>query len=208
MPVEASRVETTVRAPADAVWAALTTASALKQLFFGADVETDWRVGSPIRFRGEWKGKRYEDKGTVQTVDPGKRLRFTHWSPLSGVPDAPEHYHVVSFELSPAGDGTRVVLTQTNQDDAELLTDASRSELAKNWSALRATLKRLVERPLGRLTGAEGDPRTGARLDSAAADPHHWLAPLPTGRPTPAAVVAYEAPTTAETRMLLTAVAF
>ena len=146
MPVEASRVETTVGAPAASVWKALTTPGTLKELFFGADVESDWRVGSPIRFRGEWKGKAFEDKGTVQTVEPAKRLGFTHWSPLSGTPDAPEHYHVVSFELWPAAEGTRVVLTQTNQDDAEPLTDASRQELAKYWAALLATLKRVVER--------------------------------------------------------------
>jgi uncharacterized protein YndB with AHSA1/START domain len=145
MPVQASRVETTVRAPAAAVWKALTTPNSLKQLFFGADVESGWAVGDPIRFRGEWKGKAYEDKGVVQRAEPGRMLSFTHWSPLGGTSDSPENYHVVSFELSASGDATRVVLTQTNPDGAPPLTDVSRKEFAKNWSVLLDALKRVVE---------------------------------------------------------------
>jgi len=145
MAVQASQVRTTVNAPPTAVWKALTTTSTFKQFFFGSDVSTDWRVGSPITFRGNWKGKPYEDKGTIQTSDPGKRLAFTHWSPLSGMEDRPENYHIVTFGLRPAGDGTEVVLTQTNQNDAEPLTEENRKEYAKNWTMVLEGLKKVVE---------------------------------------------------------------
>jgi uncharacterized protein YndB with AHSA1/START domain len=74
MSVQASQVRTTVKAAPAEVWKALTTLSTLKQFFFGSDIITDWRVGNPIRFRGSWKGSPYEDKGTIQTFDIGKRL--------------------------------------------------------------------------------------------------------------------------------------
>ena len=145
MAVQASQVRTTVKAPPSAVWKALTTPSTLKQFFFGSDVSTDWRVGSPISFSGNWKGKPYEDKGNIQTFDRDQRLAFTHWSPLSGMEDTPENYHVVSFDLRPANGGTEVVLTQTNQNDAEPITPENRQEYAKNWTMVLEGLKKAVE---------------------------------------------------------------
>lgn len=145
MATEASRVSTVVQASAAAVWQALTTASKLKQFFFGSDVITDWHEGSPIRFRGEWKGKPYEDKGVLETVQPERRLAFTHWSPLSGMADAQENYHVVSFDLAPHGGETGVTLTQTNRNDAEPLTDKTRAELVKNWTMVLDGLRKTAE---------------------------------------------------------------
>lgn len=144
MTTQASRVETTISAPPPGVWKALMTPSSFKQFFFGSDVHTDWKVGSPITFRGEWKGKPYEDKGVVKTVDENRRLAFTHWSPLSGMADVPENYHIVSFDLSPAGNGTKVVLTQVNQNDAEPLTAENRAEYDKNWTMVLEGLKKAV----------------------------------------------------------------
>jgi uncharacterized protein YndB with AHSA1/START domain len=145
MPVQASQVKTTVNAPPAAVWKALTSASSMKQFFFGSDIVTDWRIGNPIRFRGDWKGKPYEDKGTIQSFEIDRRLAFTHWSPLSKLEDKPENYHEVSFDLRPVSGGTEVVLTQTNQSDSEPLTPEMRTEYAKNWSMLLDGLKKIVE---------------------------------------------------------------
>jgi len=163
MAIQASQVRTTVNASPSAVWKALTTASTLKQFFFGSDISTDWRVGSPIRFRGAWKGKPYEDKGNIQAFDVGKRLAFTHWSPLSGMEDKPENYHIVTFDLRPTNGGTEVVLTQTNQNDAEPLTPENRQEYAKNWTMVLDGLKKAVEAALGSATGTSTSapqPRT------------------------------------------------
>jgi uncharacterized protein YndB with AHSA1/START domain len=145
MAVPASQVRTTVKAPPSAVWKALTTLNTLKQFFFGSDVSTDWRVGSPITFSGNWKGKPYQDKGSIQTFDRDQRLAFTHWSPLSGTADTPENYHIVSFDLRPANGGTEVVLTQTNQNDAEPITPENRQEYDKNWTMVLEGLKKAVE---------------------------------------------------------------
>jgi uncharacterized protein YndB with AHSA1/START domain len=160
MAVQASQVRTTVNAPPSAVWKALTTLSTLKQFFFGSDISTDWRVGNPISFRGSWKGKPYEDKGSVQTFDRDRRLAFTHWSPLSGMEDKPENYHVVSFDLRPLNGGTEVVLTQTNLNDAEPLTPENRQEYAKNWTVVLDGLRKAVEGNASseRGTGTEARP--------------------------------------------------
>ena len=145
MPVEASRVSTKINASPSKVWQALIDKRNLKAMWFGADVETNWRIGTPIFWRGDWKGTKFEDKGVIKTFAPGKKLSFTHWSPLSKVPDTPEHYHTVTFDLAPAGKGTEVVLTQENHDDSELRKPESREELKKNWTMLLDGLKKAVE---------------------------------------------------------------
>ena len=160
MAIQASQVKTTVNASPTAVWKALTTVSTLKQFFFGSDISTDWRVGSPIRFRGAWKGKPYEDKGNIQAFDAGKRLSFTHWSPLSGMEDKPENYHIVTFDLRPTNGGTEVVLTQTNQNDEEPLTAENRQEYARNWTMVLDGLKKAVEASLPRSSAATSSQRS------------------------------------------------
>jgi hypothetical protein len=67
---------------------------------------------------GEFKGKRYEDKGEIHAAESEKRLAFSHWSELSGAPDTKKNYHDVSFDLSPAPEGTKVLLTQSNLAEA------------------------------------------------------------------------------------------
>lgn len=134
-----------IPAPAPAVWKALTTPAMIKQYFFGADVASDFRVGSPITFRGEFNGRAYEDKGEVLDVQPEKRLRMSHWSELSGKPDAPENYHVVTYDLQPQGQGTRVTLSQGKLQGGVSENDrAHRAEWEKNWAMVLDGLERLL----------------------------------------------------------------
>ena len=142
---QAAQVSTEVNASPEKIWTALTTPAMLKKYFFGSDVDTDWNVGSPIYFRGEFKGKKYEDKGEIVAFEPRKRLSFTHWSALSGMADTPENYHVVTFELAGSGDQTKVTLTQDNRQGAGDVDADSKKELEKNWSIVLAGLKKTVE---------------------------------------------------------------
>ena len=61
--VATSRVE--VDAPPERVWAVITDPDAAREFMFGAETVTDWAVGGPIRWRGEWEGTPYEDHGEV-----------------------------------------------------------------------------------------------------------------------------------------------
>ena len=136
-----ARASLTVDAPRAKVWDALVSPKAIKQYMFGATVVSDWRPGSPIVWKGEWQGKPYEDKGTILEVEPGKSLRYSHFSPLSGLPDEPKNYHTVTIELSGEGDQTRVALAQDNNP-----TDEARVHSEKNWGMMLAALKKFLER--------------------------------------------------------------
>lgn len=136
-----ARAETTLDAPAPKVWDALTKPELIKQYLFGTEVTTDWRVGSPITYRGEWQGKQYEDKGKILEIEPGKLLVSTFWSSLGGLPDAPENYNTVRYELSPAGSSsTRLSITQDNNPSDEAAQHAE-----ENWRTVLDGIKKLVE---------------------------------------------------------------
>jgi uncharacterized protein YndB with AHSA1/START domain len=136
-----AKATTTINAPASKVWDALTKPELIKQYLFGTEVTTDWQVGSPIRYKGEWEGKPYEDKGKVVQIEPRKLLVSTFWSSLAGLPDSPENYNTVRYELSPAGDATRLTVTQDNNPTEEA---ASHSE--QNWQKVLDGIKKLLER--------------------------------------------------------------
>ncbi len=135
-----AKTAVTINAPMPKVWEALTKPHLIKQYLFGTEVTSDWQVGSPITYKGIWEGKAYEDKGKVLQIEPGKLLVSTFWSSLSGLPDVPENYQTVRYELSIEGNGTRLTVTQDN--------NASREEAGhsgQNWKTVLEGMKALLE---------------------------------------------------------------
>jgi uncharacterized protein YndB with AHSA1/START domain len=137
-----ARASIVVRAPIDVVWGALVTPESIREYMFGTTVVSDWKEGSPIVWSGEWQGKAYEDKGVILQITPQRTLRYSHFSPLSGLPDRPENYHTVAVELSGEGSQTRVSLSQDNNPTAE-----ARDHSAANWEMMLGALKKFLERP-------------------------------------------------------------
>jgi uncharacterized protein YndB with AHSA1/START domain len=132
--------ETEIAAPPSQVWTALTDPEVIETYMFGTHVVTDWKPGSPIVWKGEYEGKSYEDKGKILEFEPERRLRLTHFSPLSGEEDTPANYHTLTYELEPRGDATRVALRQDNNRTPEAA-EHSRANWEKVLSGLKATLE-------------------------------------------------------------------
>ena len=136
-----AKVSTVIEAPKEEVWAALTDPDSISQYMFGTMVTTDWREGSPITWEGEWDGRAYQDKGTVREVRPPQVLEYSHFSPLTGLPDAPENYHTVRIEVVEDGPATKVTLIQANNDTPE-----ARDHSEENWQMMLDGLKEIVEK--------------------------------------------------------------
>jgi uncharacterized protein YndB with AHSA1/START domain len=132
----------TIDAPKAEVWDALTNPAKVKQYLHGTEMTTDWQEGSPIFWRGEWKGKPYEDKGKVLEVKTQRLIKYTHWSPLGGSEDKPENYHTVTYELAGDDDKTTLTLTQDNNPTKEVA-----EKMAKdNWGPVLRGLKETAEK--------------------------------------------------------------
>jgi len=131
----------TIRASREEVWAALTDPEKVKQYMHGTEMSTDWKEGSPIFWRGEWKGQPYEDKGTVLAIEPMTLLSYTHWSPMGGSEDKPENYHTVTYDLAGQDGETTLTLTQDNNPSQEEADQMAES----NWGPVLQGLKETVE---------------------------------------------------------------
>jgi uncharacterized protein YndB with AHSA1/START domain len=113
----------------------------VKQYMHGTNMETDWSVGSPITWKGEWKGQPYEDKGTVLEVQPQTLLKMTHWSPMGGSEDKPENYHTVTYELTDHDGTTELTVKQDNNASQE----EANSMAENNWGPVLEGLKKVAE---------------------------------------------------------------
>ncbi len=126
--------------PLRVVWEALTDPERISRYMFGTTVLSDWVEGHPITWSGEWEGRPYKDHGILLRVEPEHLLQYTHYSPLSGLPDTSEHYHTVTVELKEEGSCTRVRLTQDNNP-----TETVRAHSQRNWEEMLDRLKTLLE---------------------------------------------------------------
>jgi uncharacterized protein YndB with AHSA1/START domain len=134
-----TQYQTIINAPVENVWKALTDADMVRQYFFGSNMVTDWKIGGPIFFRGEYEGTPYEDKGEVLEYAPNKKLRFSYLSSWSGMDDKPENYLEVSYEVKPVSGGTELTITQSNYNKEK----ADHSK--ENWKMVIDGMRTLVE---------------------------------------------------------------
>jgi uncharacterized protein YndB with AHSA1/START domain len=132
--------EVEIDAPQNDVWIALTDPEMIQKYMFGSVVETDWKPGSSIVWKGEWNGKPFEDKGEVLEVQPPTHLKLTHFSPMSGADDSPENYHTLEYELSEQNGSTLLRLTQDGNS-----TEQEAKHSKQNWESMLNLLKGVVE---------------------------------------------------------------
>ena len=129
-----------INAPVSKVWKAITDPAAIKQYLMGTNVTTDWKVGSPITYTGEWKGKAYTDKGIIVDILPEKLLHTTYLSGMSGKEDKPENYANVIYTLREHEDHTHDTLTQDNIETTDQL-----KHMEENWTTVLKGMKKVAE---------------------------------------------------------------
>ena len=135
-----AKVSLEINSDSATVWKWLTTPELIKQYFFGTQTDTDWKKGNPIIFRGEWEGKKYEDKGTILDIQPGKFVKYNYWSSMSGTPDVPENYATIVYELAAKGNTTILTIIQDG-----IKTEESKTHSEQNWFAVMGGMKKMIE---------------------------------------------------------------
>ncbi|HEV2516958.1 MAG TPA: SRPBCC family protein [Devosia sp.] len=126
-------------APPARVWAALTDPAMIRQYMFGAELSGDWVTGGTVTYRGEWDGTPFEDKGDIIEIDPPRLLKVNYYSAMSGQPDTPENRQLITYDLQPAGNGTRLTVSQAGNPTQEAAAAAQ-----GNWAMTLETLKGLL----------------------------------------------------------------
>jgi uncharacterized protein YndB with AHSA1/START domain len=140
--MESFTLKTTItfKAPIAKVWQGLTDPAMVKQYFFGTDLSSDWKVGGPITFSGEWEGHKYQDGGIILAIDAPKLLKYTYWSSMSGTEDKPENYANITYELSEEEGITTLTIIQDNAGSQEAVDHSE-----QNWKSIFDGLKKIIE---------------------------------------------------------------
>ena len=138
-----------IKAPAAKVWDALTNPEETKKYMFGCETVSDWRIGSPLLWRGSYEGKEMVFvKGTILGIRPNEYLVYTVIDPNNpNIPDIPENYLTVTYTLTKENDGT--TLTVTQGDYATIADGDKRYKESYNdglgWDPILVQIKALVE---------------------------------------------------------------
>lgn len=88
-----------IKSTPEKLWDVLTNPEKIKEYLFGTQVQTDWEVGSPILFQGEYDGQQYTDKGNVIENKENELLKYDYWSAFSGLEDKSENYSSVTYKI-------------------------------------------------------------------------------------------------------------
>jgi uncharacterized protein YndB with AHSA1/START domain len=136
-----ARASITIKSSPANVWKALTDPAMIKQYLFGTDVVSDWKEGSQITYKGVWEGKTYEDKGIILRIKPEELLETNYWTSFSNLPDSPENYQKVAYQLSRQEENTVLTITQDG-----IPTDEARAHSEANWAMVLNSLKKLLEK--------------------------------------------------------------
>jgi uncharacterized protein YndB with AHSA1/START domain len=124
------------------VWKALVTPEIIAKYLYGTKVKSDWKIGSEIEFSGTWNGIEYIEKGFIEIFDPALKFQYIYWSTFSGLPDLPENYSTITFELSVFDGRTELKLSQSGYQDEKSL---EYSESEAGWGGVLAKLKEILE---------------------------------------------------------------
>jgi uncharacterized protein YndB with AHSA1/START domain len=134
-----SKYETVIKASISKVWDALTNPVVVKQYFFGSNLQTDWKVGEPILWTGEYEGKFYIDKGVVLEFEACRRLSYSYLSSWSGLVDEPKNYLLVKYEVKEKDGNTLLTIIQSNYDEEKA------THTFENWATVVNGLKKIIE---------------------------------------------------------------
>lgn len=155
---------TYIRTTPEKLWQALTEPAFIRRWFEGFGPESDWKVGSPVRWKWSPDGEPRDWGQHVLEAEPNRRLAYTWhnyepemaemfgWSDEKLAELRKEKRSKVSFEIEPVppgdGDGDAatagtVKLTVTHDDfepDSEMF-----QAVSQGWPSLLSNLKTLLE---------------------------------------------------------------
>jgi uncharacterized protein YndB with AHSA1/START domain len=129
---------TYIRTTAEKLWDALTSPEFTRQYWFGIDVISDWKVGSPMTYMSGGEAK---VQGKVLVADRPRLLSYTFREAVGeGSKEPPTK---VTLELEPEAGTDTIRLTVTHTDF--IPGGKHRPSISSGWPAVLSGLKSLLE---------------------------------------------------------------
>jgi uncharacterized protein YndB with AHSA1/START domain len=129
---------TYIRTTPEQLWTALTTSDFMKKYWFGMNIETDWKAGSP------WKlifpDGRAADTGEIVELDSPRRI-VLRWRNEFRPELTAEGYARCSIELEPQDAAVKLTISHTIERADSKLIEA----VSGGWPRILSNLKSLLE---------------------------------------------------------------
>lgn len=103
-----------INANLEKVWNVLTKPEFTKQYMFNNEVFSNWKIGSEIIWKGNYKGYESFQKGFILDLIPLKLIKYSTFDPNFGFEDKEENYIYVSYILSPKNNSTEITFISEN----------------------------------------------------------------------------------------------
>jgi uncharacterized protein YndB with AHSA1/START domain len=146
----------------DQLWAALTQGEFTKQYWFGRRIESDWQIGSPVRFF-DGDSDNLTDSGVVLEYDPPQRLAYTFQNEFD--PEARKlGSSRVTFSLQPYEGMVKLTIIHNDLPSEEIA-----AGFREGWSPILSSLKTFLEtgKPLQQIRTFEEEGRARFEQDKA-----------------------------------------
>ncbi len=129
---------TYIQTTPEALWAALTSPEFIRKYWFGMNIETDWRVGSPWKL--VFPDGRIADTGEIVEFDQPKRL-VLRWRNEFRPELHEEGYARCVMEIEPAGEVVKLTIIHDIDKPGSKLIGA----VSTGWPKILSSLKTLLE---------------------------------------------------------------
>lgn len=130
------------------VWKTLTDPTLTKKYMFGCEAISTWRLGDPLTWEMIYDGKPFiAVKGHVVSISPMKHLSYTVFDPHSSIPDLPQNYLTVTYDLIEVDDEVTLIVTQGDfnlvEDGVRRYTEAFNG--GEGWNPILLKIKTCAE---------------------------------------------------------------
>ncbi len=130
----------TINANPKKVWDIITKPEFVKLWQYGSDLQTNWEIGSKIKFITAWEGKIFEQWGTVLEYTPPQKLRYSLFAPRPELEDRPENYFEMIYLLTADNKHTKLEIIQKDKRTNAIQEDEQGTE-----NPILKMLKQVVE---------------------------------------------------------------
>lgn len=127
------------------VWEALTHPGMTKQYYYNSEVDSDWKTGSSVRWKGRYQDRDIDVQGKVLEVIPGRMIKYSGFDRLAAGDISRSGDIHITHEIIPQGRQTKLLTTMDHFEG-----DETRAEYAaEQWDfEIMPKLQTLVETTL------------------------------------------------------------
>lgn len=140
--------EIRIKASAKKVWDALVNPDQTEKYMFGCRTVSDWKVGSPLLWRGKYEGNEMDFvSGFVLEIVPEHLLKYSVIDPNATYALTPENHLQVTYHVEAFGNESLLTVVQDGFETAE--EGMKRYQEVYNngegWAPILVTIKAMLE---------------------------------------------------------------